>query len=533
MKKNKVGRNQRCPCGSGKKYKKCHWGKEGILQPETMEQSFEELIAKEQQRKEQQGLGREIISTVHQGVRFVAVGSQVLYPKDKNKKWRTFHDFLNDYIKGALGAEWGDAELKKDSKLRHPIIRWYNDYCELQQKNIPKEGEVVSMPHIGASIAYLGLAYNLYLLHHNKGVQTELIRRLKLNDVGNFYGAVYETYVAAHFVKAGFDIEFENELDGNTSHCEFTATHKKSGRQFSVEAKAIAPNRKGTTGVVNRLNKALEKQANHERIIFIDMGKPASSFEESKPWLKKAQGEIRKHEANPVLNGKPLPKAYVVITNHSYWHDLKGRSFHFSALGEGFQIPNFKDDYKDTIKNGLKAREQHKEIFDLIQSMHKHRDIPSTFDGENPALAFGKPDKGNSPLIIGHKYLVPVQDGKEVPATLQIVNVDEEKKIAIGVYQIDGGGSTICSCPLSDAELEGYKKHPHTFFGKVTRNDKLEDPLEFYDWVHSMYRDTPKEKLLEFMAHYPNRAELEKLTQEQLLNLYCESVTEWASRPSK
>lgn len=29
----KVGRNEPCPCGSGKKYKNCHWGKEEQLSP--------------------------------------------------------------------------------------------------------------------------------------------------------------------------------------------------------------------------------------------------------------------------------------------------------------------------------------------------------------------------------------------------------------------------------------------------------------------------------------------------------------------
>ena len=43
----------------------------------------------------------------------------------------------------------------------------------------------------------------------------------------------------ALFAKAGFTIEFENEDDSSTSHCEFTATHSITGKQFSVEAKAV------------------------------------------------------------------------------------------------------------------------------------------------------------------------------------------------------------------------------------------------------------------------------------------------------
>ncbi|MEK6857928.1 MAG: SEC-C domain-containing protein [Nanoarchaeota archaeon] len=528
-KKNKLGRNDKCPCGSGRKFKKCHLGKEMDFTSVTVDQKFQEMKTQEHQRREQQGLGREIISIKHKGQRFVAVGSK-LY---SSKNWNTFHDFLTDYIKNALGIDWGNDQLKKDFKERHPILHWYQYFCELKQKNKIKTGEITSVPHIGASIAYLGLANNLYLLRHNVGVQPELIRRVKLDNIGNFYGAVYETYVAAHFVKAGFNIEFENELDGSTSHCEFIATYKETGRKFSVEAKAIAPKRKGRPSVVKKLNDALKKVANYDRIVFIDIGKPAGNLEESKQWLLKVQKEIRKHEKNPILNGVNLPKAYVIITNNSYWYDLQGQNFNFSALGEGFQISSFKDDYKDTIRNALVEREKHKEVFGLLESMHKHQEIPSTFDGENPVLALNTVDDENSSLVIGHKYFIPTNDGSDVVATLEHVVVDEAKKLAVGSYSIEGGGSTILTCPLSDIELAAYKKHPNTFFGKVTPKTKLESPLEFYDWVYSMYENTPKERLLEFMNNHPNQGELKKLSQEELLRIYCEGVTETASCPKE
>src|ERR1035438_8030195 len=43
----KIGRNDPCPCGSGKKYKHCHWGKEQEKSLEDKEQnilSFEALL---------------------------------------------------------------------------------------------------------------------------------------------------------------------------------------------------------------------------------------------------------------------------------------------------------------------------------------------------------------------------------------------------------------------------------------------------------------------------------------------------------
>jgi len=53
---------------------------------------IERLKAREQQRVEQQGRGRPIISTEFQGYRLVAVGRETRY----SKRWKTFADFLFD-----------------------------------------------------------------------------------------------------------------------------------------------------------------------------------------------------------------------------------------------------------------------------------------------------------------------------------------------------------------------------------------------------------------------------------------------------
>lgn len=58
----KIGRNDPCPCGSGKKYKRCCYDRNDYI-PSEVPSQFERLKAKQLQIEKQQGLGRSIIST--------------------------------------------------------------------------------------------------------------------------------------------------------------------------------------------------------------------------------------------------------------------------------------------------------------------------------------------------------------------------------------------------------------------------------------------------------------------------------------
>jgi hypothetical protein len=60
-----------------------------------------------------------------------------------------------------------------------------------------------------------------------------------LRNPQTFEGAIYEARVIGSLARAGFHIELEDETDSDRSHCELTATHKDTGRKFSVEAKAV------------------------------------------------------------------------------------------------------------------------------------------------------------------------------------------------------------------------------------------------------------------------------------------------------
>src|SRR5574341_1939382 len=132
----------------------------------------------------------------------------------------------------------------------------------------------------GAASAYYRLAYNLSLIAHNGAdIQTRLLVRLRSAE--HFPGAFFETQVAAWLIRAGFELEFENESDRSTSHCEFTATYPSSKGMFSVEAKSRYPGEDNKNprrlNVGRQLRLALEKKANHQRLVFLDLNHPVTS----------------------------------------------------------------------------------------------------------------------------------------------------------------------------------------------------------------------------------------------------------------
>ena len=47
-----TGRNDHCPCGSGKKYKKCHWAEDEGTRTATLKALEEEAVAKAKASKD-------------------------------------------------------------------------------------------------------------------------------------------------------------------------------------------------------------------------------------------------------------------------------------------------------------------------------------------------------------------------------------------------------------------------------------------------------------------------------------------------
>ena len=132
----KIGRNQACPCESGKKYKHCH----GRYDSAPWEERTSHLAglgkkpaegdAAEFIRQKQQGKGRPIIAGIVAGHQVVAVGKEVHW----SNKWKTFADFLADYMKKKLGADWAGPELAKAPTERHLLMQWAFTYGQYQRK---------------------------------------------------------------------------------------------------------------------------------------------------------------------------------------------------------------------------------------------------------------------------------------------------------------------------------------------------------------------------------------------------------------
>ena len=204
----------------------------------------------EHQRKEQERIGRfghvrpELSGNFH-GYKFVAIGGNLMYmPAEKCK---FFTDVLIARIPLVFGRDWFEQEVAKQPDERHPLMQWRAkgmNYMNAQPQ-LP-DGTYCATP-TGPLLAYLTFAYDLYIVEHNARLDSRLLDRLKLHD--QFQGARHELFAEATCLRAGFQIEHEDETDPSRRHVEFTARHKSTGQQISVEAKSKSrPGILGQTG---------------------------------------------------------------------------------------------------------------------------------------------------------------------------------------------------------------------------------------------------------------------------------------------
>ena len=342
--------------------------------PPELFKALQEKKVIEEQRIAQQGFGNPIISTEFQGRRFVAIGNEVF----DSGNCRSFHEVLPVYLEMLLGEEWINGELEKELATRHPILQWQHSVIADQKETKQKQE---ATPATGAISALLGLSYNLYLMAHNSELQEKLIKRLK--DLDQFLGAHYETYVAAFCIQAGFEITLEDEDDLNSTHCEFTATNIKSGRKFSVEAKARTHG-KNSGASSGQLYSALKKSAEHERIIFININiSENTANRESTQWIQEAINSIRGAETRLKIKGKEAPPAYVLLTNQQNANNLNDIGLDIEAVAESFKIPDFLSDYPfANSREASDSRDRHKEVSDIFEAIKRHPIIPSAFDGK-------------------------------------------------------------------------------------------------------------------------------------------------------
>lgn len=519
MSDSKPGRNAPCPCGSSKKFKRCHGGPNAGYE-ETISRGAEEAQRRAEihriQQRRQQGLGRPIITTQTADKRIVAVGDRLF-----EGTWQTFHDFLRSYIFDVLSPNWFDAQALLGRSERHPIREWYEKLLTSFQAAEFVRGEIRRTPMTGAISAFLTLAYDLYTLEHNNDqtrspeLRKSLIGRLKNRE--QFIGVRYEIRVAAMLLRAGFELEWEDEADRQSTHVEYTATYPHTGKAFGVECKIR--NKDATKKSNQHLGKfaglvsdALRKATPHDRLIFVDLNTQAYPYVPGGPndWRTISINALRKFERQP--KAVSLPSAVVFITNYPDHHHLDERIPDAGATVEGFKVDDYRNGRQVTLAQNIEIRARNPEIDALFTSMQEHIDVPITFAGEIPGLPSNR-------LLIGNRY--QMDDG--AIGTLEDACVmDTNGKVALVINRDHGGRATYFN-QLSPEELTAWKRYPETFFGAIRQKQgPVDDPIEIYDRIKGVYLHASKEKLLEFMG--AKGEQYQELTQAELSELYVQSV---------
>jgi hypothetical protein len=323
----------------------------------------------------------------HEGYKVALVGHKLLWAKH----WKTFHDLLYTYIASVVGTEWGRTQLNKRDSDRHPIMQWYHDARAFQRSRAEKTGaDVYELVATGPAIAYLSLAHDLYILEHHALLQDRLVARLKHRE--QFQGARYEVYVAAAFVRAGFNITLEDETDNERSHCEFNAIHQATNTSYSGEAKSR--HRQGYLGkpgppvpldqikadVKGLLRAALGKQADHRRVIFIDINVPKDDrapFESD--CFQRVAHQVKALEDSQ--GDRPYPPAFVFFTNRPD-HYVGADEEHpgHTVLFTGLNLPEFRQDAEDDVPRAMDLiSRQHPAITTLYRSIMAHQ-IPDSLE---------------------------------------------------------------------------------------------------------------------------------------------------------
>lgn len=209
-----------CPCGSGASYDRC-------CRPRG-DRAYGTAIQRETVPVRLEGTRTEILSSlIYDGKRFRILWNRLYwFPPEQ-----TFHEFLDYLVLHTLNREW----FKRQGTLaeRHIVYRWRESLSKLLATPPQADGSRIMT---GPVMAYFCFGWDLYWLQLIHRLPKSLVRRLRDHD--NFQGARYEVAIAAIFARAGFEIELLDETEKSVRHCEFVATHKRTGGIVYVETKS-------------------------------------------------------------------------------------------------------------------------------------------------------------------------------------------------------------------------------------------------------------------------------------------------------
>lgn len=524
----KTGRNQPCPCGSGKKFKRCHGVARPLVSPYIPNTAgFDAVLRKAKaqafQRARQQGHGRPIMSAVLGPTRLVAVGKKIAYGK-----WKVFPDFLLHHLRSTLGADWVNAEFAKAESDQHPIMAWFRALAAIHAKHQTAEGEIFQTPYYGACGAVTSLAYDLYMIeHHANDPQAErsfalILDRLRKPD--QFFGARHECRAAGILLRAGFELTWEDEVSQRTRrHGEFTATFPETGRAFWVECRMRQPAVQGAgfkfTGLISD---ALQKPTSLERLLFIELNDATRRLNVvTGGWAYAAVTQLRKLEEQPTASS--LPSAEVIISNFPEHHHLEEVVPSVEMVMESFKTDRYRMGRMEDLRDAVQVRSENPELEALWRSIQEHHSIPITFDGSLPGV------DESTRLIIGRRYELP---SGEV-GVLEEATVVEQWKRAAGILRLTDGSQVITQFDLSDHELTAWRLHPETFFGELRpHHPPVTSPMDFYNFFATCYATTPKNKLLELMKKHEDIEQLKTKSQDELVKIYAYRMTASVSKDS-
>lgn len=335
----KIGRNNKCPCGSGKKYKKCCLNKNmNDIPKEVLEWALKRK--REEMTLKEMGIYINYVTPCkHKGEKLWGIGN-IVYRRPSEE---TFHEFIIFLLIETLGKDWWDKNLN-DEDDPHFIMTCYKKYLVWRKtggKAKALDDGVSIMMANGWVESLLSLAFDIATLRHFSNLPINMLNRLR--DKNEYQGVRYEIGVAAIFARLGFSVEFTSIRD-KKKHCEFFA--RKGDTQIAVEAKSR--HRSGvlhTKGKINEekllhidvksyIEEALgQNPKNGPFLIFVDINcPPTPQIEmENKPWFNDIRARMDNFEKEDGVD----PWNGIFFTNYSYHYGMDaevGNGEHLSLV---------------------------------------------------------------------------------------------------------------------------------------------------------------------------------------------------------
>ncbi len=361
-------RNKKCPCGSGKKWKKCHPEKEDGV-PEKVMQFFSRI---NHDRAILKNIGINSIS--NQAFSKTQKGYMTLLDNRvfefETKEDFEFYDLINLVTIETLGNKWIEEESKLPAKDRSYLYKMIHllapstNFKKIIAYTDDKRKDLIT-PGSGFSKDFRTLAFDIFCLRNSNSLPEKLIKRLRIGK--QYQGARYEITIAAIFVRLGYKIEW---IDDNSKikHPEFIA--KKDNFEIYVEAKSRhikgdqnsnenfdlekAMNSNGGGGL---LYKALQKKVPKNKFYMICIDINAIDDDKIPPkWLDNLHKSIKKQHNKNFID-KANPGTAVIFTNFSYHYyglDETKNNHHMIYNGDSREDPLIVSKEFNEIANAIK-----------------------------------------------------------------------------------------------------------------------------------------------------------------------------------